>query len=221
MLISRKRNPLQRPVLSVCGQVLEQVEFFSNFGMLLTSDLTWSKHTESKCAKAKKLLGMIYRRFSEYSNPDTLLHMYESMVQLHLEYASQVWDPHLQKDICFRESKSLHSGCVERTMAWTMRIYFRVSNCLNCQQGDFISDCHDCTWVIFFFSQYFCTHELNITSCKTSHVSSTFCSYQFLLLFICASHYFISAWNALPGYVTNMTTSSTFKNAFISSLYTP
>ena len=31
----------------------------------------------------------------------------------------------------------------------------------------------------------------------------------------------ISAWNALPGYVTNMTTPSTFKNAFISSLYTP
>ena len=31
----------------------------------------------------------------------------------------------------------------------------------------------------------------------------------------------ISAWNALPGYVTNMTTPFTFKNAFISSLHTP
>jgi len=59
MLISRKRNPLQRPVLSLCGEVLEQVECFKYLGVLLTSDLTWSKHTESIYAKAKKLLGMI------------------------------------------------------------------------------------------------------------------------------------------------------------------
>ena len=30
-----------------------------NIGMLLTFDLMWSKHTESICAKAKKLSGMI------------------------------------------------------------------------------------------------------------------------------------------------------------------
>jgi len=30
---------------------------------------------------------------------DTLLHLYESIAQPHLEYASQVWDSHLQKDI--------------------------------------------------------------------------------------------------------------------------
>ena len=29
--------------------------------VLLTSDLTWSKHIESICAKAKKLLGIIYK----------------------------------------------------------------------------------------------------------------------------------------------------------------
>ena len=86
MLISRKRNPLQCPELTICGQVLEQVECFKYLGVLLTSDLTWSKHTETICSKAKKLLGMIYRRFSEHSNPDTLLHLYESMVRPHLEY---------------------------------------------------------------------------------------------------------------------------------------
>jgi len=118
MLISRKRNPPQCPVLSLCGQVLEQVECFKYLGVLLTSDLTWSKHTECICAKVKKLLGMIYRHFSEYSNPDTLLHIHESMVRPHLEYASQVWDPQLQKDIRLLEGvqKFLHLGCVERTM---------------------------------------------------------------------------------------------------------
>ena len=37
-----KRNPLQRLVLSLCGQVLDQVECFKYLGVLLTYNLTWS-----------------------------------------------------------------------------------------------------------------------------------------------------------------------------------
>jgi len=38
---------------------------------------------------------------------------------------------------------------------------------------------------------YFYSSKLNIISCKHyMHVSATFCLYQFLLLLICASHYF-------------------------------
>ena len=89
----------------------------------------------------------------------------------------------------------------------TRRLYLRLSLMFKIVHESF-----------FFPSQYFCTHELNITSCKTLYVSSTFCSYQFLLLFICASHYFCMECFA---WVCNMTTPSAFKNAFISSLYTP
>jgi len=113
MLISRKRNPLQCPVLvtlwssTLTGGMLQIFRRATH----LWSD-SWFKHTKSICAKAKKLLGMIYRCFSEYSNPDTLLHMYESMVRPHLEYASQVWDPHLQKD---REG-----GAVAKPLQWCL-----------------------------------------------------------------------------------------------------
>ena len=98
MLISRKRTRLEPPPLLINGHALEQVECFKYLGLFLASDLSWSPHIETACSKARKLLGMIDRRFSEHSSPDTLLHLYESMVRPHLEYASQVWDPYLQKD---------------------------------------------------------------------------------------------------------------------------
>ena len=94
-----KRTRLEAPPLLITGHTLEQVECFKYLGLLLTSDLSWSPHIETACSKARKLLGMIYRRFSKHSSPDTLLHLYESIVRPHLEYASQVWDPYLQKDI--------------------------------------------------------------------------------------------------------------------------
>jgi len=44
---------------------------------------------------------MIYCHFSEYSSPDTLLHMYESIAQPHLEYMPPKYGTHTssQKDI--------------------------------------------------------------------------------------------------------------------------
>ena len=80
MLISRKRTGLEAPPLLINGHTLEQVECFKYLDLLLTSELSWSPHIETACSKARKLLGTIYRRFSEHSSPDTLLHLYESMV---------------------------------------------------------------------------------------------------------------------------------------------
>ena len=94
MLISRKRTHLEAPLLLVNGHTLEQVQCFKYLGLLLASDLSWSPHIEIACSKARKLLGMIYHRFSEHSSPEILLHLYENVVRLNLEYAS-----HLQKDI--------------------------------------------------------------------------------------------------------------------------
>ena len=99
MLISRNRTRLEAPPLLINGHTLKQVECFKYLGLLLTSDLSWFPQIETACSMVRKLWGMIYRRFSEHSSPDTLLHLYKSMVRPHLEYASKVWDPYLQKDI--------------------------------------------------------------------------------------------------------------------------
>ena len=99
MHISRKRqfhHPI--PDLLLDGQSLERVTSFKYLGILLTSDLKWSCHIESICSKARKILGLIYRRFCEHAEPSALLQLYMSLVRPHLEYGCHIWDPHLQKD---------------------------------------------------------------------------------------------------------------------------
>ena len=68
---------------------------------MLSSDLRWSPHIDTICTKARKLL---YRRFYGMSDLNSLLEIYRTQVRPHLEYAAQVWDPHLQKDIKHLES---------------------------------------------------------------------------------------------------------------------
>jgi len=99
MLVSRKRVPTSPPCLFVNHAPLEFVTTYKYLGVLLMANLSWSAHITSICGKARKLIGLLYRRFYANTCPESLLVLYTSQVRPHLEYAAQVWDPHLQKDI--------------------------------------------------------------------------------------------------------------------------
>ena len=43
---------------------LEQVEAFKYLGVFFSSDLSWSMHVDSICAKGKKLIGLLYRPYA-------------------------------------------------------------------------------------------------------------------------------------------------------------
>ena len=49
-------------------------------------------------SKANKILGMIKRSFSVRSRGDTDT-FYKSLVRPHLEYCTQIWNPHYIKDV--------------------------------------------------------------------------------------------------------------------------
>ena len=105
MLISHKRHTITSPApLTIASHQLEEVECFKYLGLLFTSDLSWTQHIESICAKARRLLGLLYRRFYQQSQPETLLRLYISLVRPHLEYASPVWSPYTIKDIMLLEN---------------------------------------------------------------------------------------------------------------------
>ena len=70
----------------------------------ISSDLSWSLHIETICRKSKKLVGMFHRRFFSTMDADTSKQLYVTYIRPHLEYACQVWDPHLKKDIQTIES---------------------------------------------------------------------------------------------------------------------
>ena len=99
MTVSRKQSPLvpSNP-LKLFGTPLQKVDCYKYLGLLLTTNLSWSAHITSICSKAKKILGLIYRRFYGSADQTTLKQLYLSLVRPHLEYACQIWDPHLVKD---------------------------------------------------------------------------------------------------------------------------
>ena len=76
MAVCRKRRPANIPVISLEGIPLERVETIMYLGVILSSDLSWTPHVESVCTKARKLLGLLYRRFYNNTGTDTLLELY-------------------------------------------------------------------------------------------------------------------------------------------------
>ena len=99
MIVSRKRAPtLPETPLELLGNELERVNSYKYLGVLLTSDLSWSSHVGNICTKARRVLGLLYRRFYGQTSQSSLKQLYLSLVRPHMEYACQVWDPHLVKD---------------------------------------------------------------------------------------------------------------------------
>ncbi len=116
MHVSRERSPLSPTIpILLNGSVLETVTTFKYLGLLISSELSWSKHIQNISSKARTLLGLLYRRYYKCSDQATLLQLYISLVRL--EYAAPVWDPHLQRDIQLLE-RTQKFACRMCTKAW-------------------------------------------------------------------------------------------------------
>ena len=100
MIISKKKHTtIGSFTLFLNGNELEEVDTFKYLGVLIKNNLSWADHTRAICSKARKILGLLYRHFYNYSSSDALKQLYLSLVRPHLEYAAQVWDLHIQSDI--------------------------------------------------------------------------------------------------------------------------
>ncbi len=98
MVISRRRGPDMRiPPLMLNGVPLERVETFKYLGLLLSTDLSWSRRIDSVCSRAKKILGLLYRQYYSRVDSTTIRQLYISLVWPHLEYGCTVWDPPTHK----------------------------------------------------------------------------------------------------------------------------
>jgi len=80
MTVSRKRKQTNIPPIFLEGSPLERVDTFKYLGVILSSDLSWTPHVESVCTKAKKLLGLLYRRFYNSAASATLLKLYTMQI---------------------------------------------------------------------------------------------------------------------------------------------
>ena len=83
---------------------ISHMDSHKDLGLVLSEDLSWSKHYNFITARAYKVLGLIRCTFSSSHCPNTVLKLYISLVplsrsQLYIFYCIQLWHPHLLKDI--------------------------------------------------------------------------------------------------------------------------
>ena len=90
-----KKNPCYDYVMK--GKVLENVAEERDLGVLMSNNLSFSKHIAQCAAKANNILGMIKKTFS-YLDKESFLVLYKSFIRPHLEYCVQAWSPFLEKD---------------------------------------------------------------------------------------------------------------------------
>lgn len=218
MLISRKRSSsFQSVSLWLNGSVLEKVNSFKYLGVTISNNLTWSNHIDIVCAKARRMLGFIYRHFYPNCNSNTLLKLYLSLVRPRLEYASPVWSPH---------TVSL-TAQIERVQKFALKI---VSGEWNADYHALLTQFQIPTLqrrrselslcLLYKISRSNCFFPEGLIVKKPPLPYDTRSSNRFLLVqhFVKTSAHLnsfiphsISLWNSLPSHITHCSTFSLFK----------
>ena len=83
---------------SLGATILEHVSSEKDLGVIFDSNLNFEEHILSKIKKANSIVGLIRRSFLHLT-PESFRQLYTSFVRPHLEYASSLWSPNLQKHI--------------------------------------------------------------------------------------------------------------------------
>ena len=90
------------PTYTINGQVIDHKTHHKDLGIFFSSDLSWTKHYNHITPKAYKTLGLLRRTFKS-NNTQTKKLLYITLVRSQLTYCSQLWRPHLIKDITLLE----------------------------------------------------------------------------------------------------------------------
>ena len=183
----------------------------------MTSTLTWKEHIKQICTKARKLVGMLYRKFSTWADTDTLRCLYLTCIRPHLEYACQLWDPYTTEGIhslesvqkfackvCLKQSNMDYDSMLKLLgipLLATRRKYLKLTTMYNIVHNSY-----------FFPPAIFVQHNFPYSS---HHLNSNFirpfARTQYLYSSFIPS--VITAWNSLP-YLTKHTLSiSAFKRS--------
>ena len=219
MLISRKKLPTVSPSLHVNGSVLQSVSSYRYLGVLISSDLSWSNHIKDITSKARKQVGLLYRRFYKHASPATLRTLYVALIRPHLEYAVPVWDSHLGKDIDALESVQRFATKI-CTKCWSMHYQVRLDRLhLDTLRGRrlYIKQCHlykllhglsifpNCPITSSHSQPYHTRFKHNLSL----HVPSTHTNAYHYSFFCDAPR----TWNLLPHSVTSLPSLNQFKRS--------
>ena len=86
-------------IYTMNGLQLNTTSHYRDLGVNFTNDLSWSQHYSIIVSKAYNTLHFLRRTISSHHSVRTKLILYTSLIRTRLTYCSQVWRPHLLKDI--------------------------------------------------------------------------------------------------------------------------
>ena len=86
------------------GDSISDMVCHRDLGVIMSKDLSWSNHYDYISAKAYKTLGLIRCSFHHTSSIPTKRALYMSIIRPQILYGSQIWHPHLIKDITKTEN---------------------------------------------------------------------------------------------------------------------
>ena len=86
-------------IYTISDTCIPRSDSYKDLGITLSVDLSWNKHYKTMTARAYKVLGLIRRTFSSCHSTATMTRLYVSLVCSQLFYCTQIWRPHLMKDI--------------------------------------------------------------------------------------------------------------------------
>ena len=96
MRIGKEEPPLHSYKLE--DHVLKYSSCEKDIGVYIDNALKFDTHINLKINKANSTMGIIRRTF-EYMDKDIFCKLFKALVRPHIEYANQIWAPHLKKHI--------------------------------------------------------------------------------------------------------------------------
>ncbi len=100
MTIARVERKRLHKLYTLAGVVLSHVQEAKYLGILISDELSWTKHTRMVSSKANSIIGLLHRNVYLYHCPVQLRgQAFISLIRSRLEYSATAWDPHLAKDI--------------------------------------------------------------------------------------------------------------------------
>ena len=223
MLFTRKKYPSYPPTLMIDSSALQRVYSYKYLGLRLTSStLCWSDHINDICVKAKKLVGIRYRRFYKNMEPQSLFQLYLALVRPHTEYACQVWNPHLQR----------HMQQLERVQRFALRMCSKQwdlghDDLLNLFSVPSLVDRRKylslCTMYKIVYDLVYFPLSVFVPRVTSLRSGSKVLYHQPFARTNAFLHSFVpnscSVWNSLPAHITHACSLPVFKSSLINSLY--
>ena len=98
MRVGKSKLPARTYTIGPNNQEIKHVHEEKDIGVIIDDQLSFASHMSNKVKKANSIMGLIRRAYT-YLDEENFLLLYKALVRPHIEYANQVWAPHLKKHI--------------------------------------------------------------------------------------------------------------------------